>query len=384
MKKILIIIPYLGVGGTMSSLIAFLECINSDEIMVDVFARKRQGCLKDSLVNCNLLEENLFLSSKMLHGTCLEKFICSFFNGFNYVLGKFGLSLYPFLCKVGGKMLHTSNYDAVIGYQENLCSFLAYLPAKKRIGWVRSEYERYIKIINNRNETRFYKRIDVVVAVSEFARKSFLKIHPWHENVVTINNFMNVDAIRWKSKDKSKIVKEFQKGEFTIISVGRLAPVKQFEEIPFILYKIKEKVSIDIKWYIVGGSRGYKQLEQKMNTEISKYGLESSLILLPETDNPYAYISEGDVLVHTSKSETYSRVVAEAKVLGVPVVVNTYGAAYEFVKNNQDGFIVPNCEMAEILLKLINDREIVNGIKKQLASYNWSNDLLMQKTISIL
>lgn len=384
MKKILIIVPYFGVGGTISSLSAFLDNVNPKILNVDIFARKRKGEYLNKLRNCTILPENTFLSSDLYEANIIKKIFCRGLHVLNFVLGKVGLSLYPVTCKIGGNQLKTIDYDAVISYQESLSGFLSYIPAKKRIAWIRSEYERYLKVGKGKDETKFYKKIDIVVAVSDFAKASFLNVHPWHNNVITINNYMNIEDVRKHSKDRSQISNEFRKGDFTIVSVGRISPVKQFEKIPALLNDIRKRTCNDVRWYIVGGSRGYGDLMRQINADVEEYGLMDSFKVLPETSNPYAYMAEADLFVHTSVSETYSRVVAESKSVGTPVVVNNFDAAYEFVKDGVEGVIVPINKMGETIADIITNKDKYNNLKQNLSSYKWHNDKIMGQTIDIL
>lgn len=384
MKKILIIIPYFGVGGTTSSLSAFLDNVNPDILQVDIFARKRKGEYLKRLQNCNILPENVFLSSDLYDANMFKKIVCRGLHGLNYVISKVGMSLYPITSKIGGKQLHTHDYDAVISYQETLSGFLSYIPAKKRIAWIRSEYGRYLKIGGNKNESKYFRNIDTVVAVSDFAKESFLKVHPWHTNVITINNYMNVEDVRLRSLDKSQIVKEFKKGEFTIVSVGRISPVKQFEKIPAILHDVRQRTGKDVRWYIIGGARGFEKLEQQINADVERYDLRDSFMVLPETSNPFAYMAEADLFVHTSVSETYSRVVAESKSVGTPVVVNNFEAAYEFVKDGEEGVIVPIEKMPESISDIINNVDKYQFYKQNLTTYKWHNDKIMEQTLDLL
>lgn len=384
MKKILIIVPYFGVGGTISSLSAFLDNVNPEILHVDIFARKRKGEYLNKLRNCTILPENIFLSSDLYESNIIKKIFCRSLHVLNFVLERVGLSLYPVTCMIGGRKMKTTDYDAVISYQESLSGFLSYIPAKKRIAWIRSEYERYLKVGNGKDETKYFKKIDIVVAVSDFARSSFLKVHPWHTNVITINNYMNIEDVREQSKDKSQISKDFKKGDFTIVSVGRISPVKQFEKIPAILNDIRKRTCKDVRWYIVGGFRGYDDLMRQINADIDEYGLKDSFKVLPETFNPFAYMAEADLFVHTSVSETYSRVVAESKSVGTPVVVNNFEAAYEFVKDGIEGVIVPINKMAEAITDIITNEDKYYSFKHNLTSYKWHNDKIMEQTIEII
>lgn len=384
MKKILIIIPYFGVGGTTSSLNAFLDNVDPEILKVDIFARKRKGVFLERLHNCNILSENVFLSSDLYNANIIKKITCRGIHGLNYIISKIGMSLYPITCMIGGKQMHTKDYDAVISYQESLSDFISYIPAKKRIAWIRSEYERYLKVGGGKDESKSFQKIDTVVAVSNFAKRSFLKVHPWHPNVITINNYMNIEDVRERSKDKSQIDRDFKKGEFTIVSVGRISPVKQFEKIPKILFDVRKRTGKDVRWYIVGGARGFEKLEHTMNADVVKYGLQDSFKILPETSNPFAYMAEADLFVHTSVSETYSRVVAEAKSVGTPVVVNNFEAAYEFVKDKEEGLIVPVDNMAEAISDVISNEAMYQSFNQNLTTYKWHNDQIMEQTLSIL
>lgn len=384
MKRILIIIPYFGMGGTTSSLKAFLDNVDPTELKVDIFARKRQGAYLNIYRNCTILPENFFLSSQLYQGNIVKRAMCRSLHILQCGLSRVGLSILPFVCKIGGNQMHTKDYDAVISYQESMSGFLSYLPAKKRIAWIRSEYERYLKVGGGKNESKYFKRIDTVVTVSDFAKGSFRKVHPWHPNVITINNYMNIEDVRESSKDKTQISKEFMKGDFTIVSVGRISPVKQFEKIPAILHDVRMRTGKDVRWYIIGGARGFEKLEQKMNADVVKYGLQDSFKVLPETSNPFAYMAESDLFVHTSVSETYSRVVAEAKSVGTPVVVNNFEAAYEFVKDKEEGLIVPVDKMAEAISDIILDEAMYQSFKQNLTTYKWHNNKILEQTLNLI
>lgn len=384
MKKILIIIPYFGVGGTTSSLKAFLDNVDTSQLKVDIFARKRHGVYLGAYENCTILSENFFLSSQLYSGNVIKRTMCRSLHLFQCGLSRIGLSILPIVCKIGGNQMHTQEYDAVISYQESMSGFLSYIPAKKRIAWIRSEYERYLKVGGGKDESKFFKKIDTVVAVSDFAKLSFLKVHPWHPNVITINNYMNIEDVRERSKDKSQIDTQFEKGDFTIVSVGRISPVKQFEKIPSILHDVRKRTGKDVRWYIIGGARGFNELEQQINADVEKFELKDSFKILPETSNPFAYMAEADLFVHTSESETYSRVVAEAKSVGTPVVVNNFAAAYEFVKDGEEGLIVPIEEMPENISTLIADPKKMLYFMNNLLNYTWDNKKIMERTIKLL
>ena len=81
---------------------------------------------------------------------------------------------------------------------------------------------------------------------------------------------------------------------------------------------------------------------------------------------PHAEVLElmesADVLVHPSLSEGCALVVLEALASGLPVIVTPHSGSLEFVRDGQEGFVVPTCDsgaIADKLRVLMNDRGLL-------------------------
>ena len=222
--------------------------------------------------------------------------------------------------------------------------------------------------------------------MSDFCRSSLCEVLPeLSDKALTIYNCLSIDAIRHKAIDGASLDSKFtNKHCFKIVSVGRFDPVKQFEKIPDIIREIKEYRDKDFCWFIIGGQRGFASLEEEVLNKIEAYKQHNNLVLLPETNDIYNYISQSDLLVHTSKSETFSRVVNEAKALGVPVVINNYGCAHEFVRDKIDGYIVPIEEMASMIGGLIDDPSRLGEIKSSLKKMDYPNSAIVNSIMNII
>lgn len=370
-------------GGTILSLSSFLSIIDEKDLKVDIFCRDYNGGYSDCLTNCNILEENVWLSSRIRKGNFFQKVASWTLLVIRNMFKLINVDLYPLYCKIGGRELNTILYDAVCSYEEMLSRFVCYIPAKKRIAWVRCEYERYQKINNIYDEEYHYSKIDKVVCVSEFCKDSILRAIPsLKEKVVVINNVMNVADLKRKATEDITHDKDFNTDCFTILSAGRIDPVKQFELIPSIANEIRKKSDIPFKWYIIGSSPN-RHLYDIIKGEIRKYQLEQVVFLIGERKNLFPYMAKADIFVHTSKSETFSRVVNEAKCLEVPVVINNYGCAGEFVKNEVDGLIVPVNQMGRVLCCLVNNQEKLLKIKDYLKKNKYDNEGIYLKTLKL-
>jgi glycosyltransferase involved in cell wall biosynthesis len=79
-------------------------------------------------------------------------------------------------------------------------------------------------------------------------------------------------------------------------------------------------------------------------------------------DKVLELMENADVLVHPSLSEGCALVVLEALASGLPVIVTPHSGSLEFVRDGQEGFVVPTCDsgaIADKLRVLMNDRGLL-------------------------
>ena len=346
MKKILIVITSFEMGGTLASLNSLLSVLEGKELKVDIFAMLHKGDFYGRLPNCTILGENAWLSHEVFHRSALVKAFVKLKLFLRKLFEYVGIDLYALYNYIGGKQIHSDEYDAVIGYDETMARIVCRYPAKKRINWIHCDYRRYA---HGKDETKYYDRIDEVVCVSEFAKNVFLDIYPqYKDKVKAIHNVINVDLITQKAKE---IIDDerFVTDKYTIVSCGRLDPVKQFSKIPKIAAKIKEQYQLPFSWYIIGS--GTEAERKVIEAEINRNGMTEEVVMLGLKSNPYPYLAKADLYVCTSVSESFPMVVNEAKALCIPVVSNDFPSLKESLRDNIDGFICTLDEMANTIVK---------------------------------
>lgn len=361
MKKILFILPSFGVGGVTSSLSGLLSCVDTQTIQADVFALYDNGPSRSILSNCNFLSNNIWWSVSIKNLPFCKKVILLLFR----ILCGIFPSFKHYMKMKGADLIDISSYDAVISYSEELTSFVSDLPAKKKIAWVHCIYSRYKSIRNNIDEMPLFSLFDKIVCVSDTARDDFVNVFPTLSNMtLTIYNVINEKVLREKAAE-DVADRRFVTDCFTIVSVGRLDPVKQFSLIPNIAKSIQKKTYKKFRWYIIGGDRGLGEYD-KIQVEIMTNSLSDVVIMLGEKNNPYPYLSKAQLFVHTSASETFGLVISEAKALGVPPMINNFSCACETVTDEVDGFIVPNDKMADRIARFIDNPVMLNPIINRL------------------
>lgn len=338
-KKILIIVPSFDIGGTIVSLHSLLSLMDISRYEIDLFALSRKGVYLDKMPNCRVLPENIWLSFECYSGNVFRKIVNKCLRIIRAVVRRLGWSIEPILCRLANGKIRFKQYDTIVNFAESVANVVCHYPAQRRVAWVHCDYQRYLTLVK-RNERKVYERYDTVVCVSEFAKSKFCDCLPqMAAKIVAIHNVINADEIRSKAQEPIDDPK-FVTDSFTIVSAGRLDPVKQFHLIPKLAAEIKKQTDKKFIWYIIGGNRGFESYVDGIRKDIVDLGVLEEVVMLGEKNNVYPYMAKADLYVSTSLSESFPLVINEAKALGIPIVSNNFGSATESVVEGVDGYIV--------------------------------------------
>lgn len=379
MSSILFIVPSLKQGGSRRSLTTLIKFMPLPEGSVIQVMSLEWPQPNDAYYE--MLKQNLVLPS-WNYKVCI-KFI---------VLRKILNALHNYLRldpwgwiyqKEAAYLQHKYHYDTVVGFEESIATIFASKFPTKRIAWLHCDYNLHLEYNGYLDERLLYNKFDKIICVSYAARKSFQEHYPELEGkLITIYNTLDVEGIFSASK---LVVSDqfFQTDVFTLISVGRFLEVKQFHLIPMIISRmIQIKSDIKFHWYIIGG--GDLHYTQDIIKSVETQHLQKYLTILGEKDNPYYYIAKSNLLVSTSRSESWSYVINEAKVLYVPVVTLECPSSVEVV-DDRTGFITHLPDLPELLVKLIeDDNGIYSRMKRSVSSFQYDNNVIISKVYQLL
>lgn len=370
MKDILITSYDLQVGGVERSLISLLEHFDYNKYNVDLLLYNHSGEFFPYLTkDINLLSEDLQLSS-------LRKPISTVFKEKQYILGitrlvaklkssfqkrsiesvvqmqdmwRFAI---PFIKK------NSKKYEVAISFLWPH-DYVAYkVDANKKIAWIHTDYSKIETDIER--DLKVWNKFDHIISISEDVTQSFISKYPSLESkIILIENIISPQFIKEQSLEE---VDCFNSNMFNIVSVGRLAYAKGYDNAVKSMKKLCDKGLTDIKWYIVG----YGAEEQKLRALIAENDLEDSFILLGKKINPYPYIKACDLYAQPSRYEGKAVTVSEAKILGKPVLLTNYDTAPSQLQHGIDGYITD-----------LSIDGIVNGIEKL-----YNDDVLRQELAS--
>ena len=387
-KRILIVIPSYNHGGTNRSLRNLLKFIDFNRFEVNIYAMYPVGPYLSKFINYKIETGTLFLASNKSINILIKEFFSKKIGVYKFlkiILNKIKIKFllkndYKRLYKEEASKLSNLDYDIVISFQEgNATEFASYIEAKKKVAWVRCDYSRYLGIKKKSyNENYIYSKYDSIIAVSQYTAEVFKKQLPMQTSKV--KNIYNIIDSQGIKEDAEKIINDnrFFVAPYTILSIGRFDDVKQFEKIPFIAKKIKDR-GIPFCWYIIGDGKNKNKILDNCN----RCNVIDDVILLGSKDNPYPYLKSSNVLVCTSISEACPNVINEAKILHIPVVSTNFPSAHEFIEHGVDGFLSSIDLMHNDLIKLYEDKDLYNTIKYNIKDFNYDNSKIYRQIESL-
>ncbi len=335
-KKILLVIRIMSTGGIISSLKALMQTSFSRDNEVTILVLSKEGTEQypelskyvkhagrlshlwyTSMVKASLLTKILTLPIKIIkHAPLIGKEIDTLVEK-----------------RIAKRAERDIPHDVVIAFSEDTAhKIVQHFNTENKIVWIHCDYGNVIK----RNNENLLRKFSTIVCVSDFTRDSLIKRYPSLKSKVTsIYNVCSIESIKAKANEKIDDSR-FDTSEFTIISVGRVAAVKRFPQIPMIAKRLKDSGCI-FKWYIIGS--GVSEEMEKVKSAIENYGMQEEVIMLGAKANPYPYFKAADLLVSTSESEACPMIFNEAKIIGTPIVSTDFGSSYEFIKEGRDGII---------------------------------------------
>ena len=373
MKTLLFIVPSRANCGTNSSFSAIYNVLK-DQYKIDILTIKSSGkgiyeFLNNSFTS-NILEA-YYGDFKGLRGKTKMLSVC--LKIFKHIAYALHINSDDMISKsVAGSIERKKHYDFIIGFQEGLAMRVASnFSNPNKLTWVHCDYERAVP--PECNELQYYLKFKSIVCVSNFTRDKFVSRYPNLGNrTCCIYNLTDTDKVLQLSAEPIEDDR-FRNDCFTIISAGRMDPVKQFSQIPEIAKEIAD-YGCNFKWYILGGPENDEY--RKIQSEITKCNMGNIVKLLGNKTNPYPYFKASNLYVSTSFSEACPMVFNEARICGIPIVSSDFGSAVEFIRNKVDGLIGPLCELPHLIISIMTDEDYYKKYDKSNAAIlNLNNEI---------
>ena len=398
MKKILIVIHDLQIGGAQKGLVNFLNCLDRSgraaEYEIRLLALTASG---------PLLAEVPTWVKQIKPSRCLRWFSShlslALFRDYFCWRGLFGEAYWIIrkCMKISHKRMSKSQkmwecwkhfipddseeYDVAVSYLDGGTNYYVMdrVNAKKKILWVHSEYQKQGYVPEY--DRHYYEACDGVITISEQCRQCILRAFPQlHEKVHVLENITSYDFVLKQSREDFQT--EFPDTDvLKLLSVGRLHEQKGFDLAVEAAALLKKK-GVPFIWLVVGEGSERSKL-QKM---IDEYELHEQFLLIGARDNPYVYMKECTILVQPSRVEGKSIVLDEAKMLCKPIIATNYATVKDAIEHGETGWItdIHSQGIMEAIIRLWKDNGLCEYISSNLQKQEKGNETELYKYLETM
>ena len=358
MKHILFVNGHLNAGGVERSLVDVLKHMDYEKYAVDLLLledtgdyaselpsevhvlfrdiHRTYGSFVSSIRQCIAAHDWMCLRLRLLF--LLQKFFgaCALKRAATVLLGK-------------------HHYDCVIGFRPGICSDLAAYSVqadRKITWWHHGEFN-----VDRAAYGDMCSRMDTVAVVSQSCKDMLQgQLPELADKLVCIPNMLDAEVIGRKAANSP-----YAGDALHIVSVGRLAPEKHFENIIPAAKTLRE-TGINFTWHIVGEGPEHSKLEAL----IAENDLKDHVVLEGSKSNPYPYMKYADLFVHPSYVESQGLTVLEAMALGIPCVVTKSLGPCEFIEDGINGLLTEQSpeSLTEKVLAILNEEVVYQHIKE--------------------
>lgn len=343
-KRMLIVTKHFNIGGTEKMLLRILPVFLSLKYKIDIFLLYNSKMLLEN-------KDNLWLTSQCT--------ISSFFPHKD--------ERYKKIMKTKPDVVYRENinevYDIEIAFQESYATkIISQSPNKKsiKIAWIHSNFEEYHfsahAYKNNLEEIQTYQIFNKIIFCSYSAMRAFdCTLHNNFQYKQVIYSPISIDCCK-KYADQFNFCSDMP--YFLVLS--RLSPQKGLERLIEAARILKAK-NVNFKIIIVGSG----ELESKLQTMISSYGLNTQIQLHPFVINPFPYLKNCIAYISPSYTESFGIAVQEAMCMSIPIIACDTPGTREVLKEGEFGEIIYPSEksLADSMERCIYDTSYMQSLR---------------------
>lgn len=257
--------------------------------------------------------------------------------------------------KINEYIKQNEKFDLFIDYDGMAYKYAERINIDKKVIWQHTSLHKNPK----RTEKRL-KKYNKIVLLCDDMKSDYEKNFPsLKDKLFRIYNFLDFSRIKVMKDDDTELTTKEKEmlNEKYCISVARLDYPKDFDTL-FKAFEILKNGEIKEKLYIVGDGEQRKRLE----IQIKDKELENTVYLLGRKKNPYIWINNADIFVHSSKREGFPAVLLEGLLCEKMVISSDcMTGPKEILENGKDGelFEVGNyLKLSKLLEKYIKNPEL--------------------------
>jgi len=343
-KKILFLLHEDSKSGAPSALLSFLNYLKKyhhKDFIIDVFVLSSKNGIEDELRS---VSRNFFIKRKKKN-----------------IIGKIARLFNPSL-----KLIHILyKYDLVYGNTVLTLKHLAKLkqknPSLKTILHVHESAFMCSILLNKEQATHQFKHIDQIITVSKAALHNLVHNYQVPKNVISIvyPTIQNIKLPLTNKESKNKNV-------INIVTIAHPNLTKGTDLIPQIASILKSRPnSLNFKFFVVGVLNENEYLKS-LKADIQKLKLDNYIELIPHTNTPEKFLEIADIILISSREDSFSLVGIEAVYNNKPIIAFNNAIGLQDILDKDCIFFAEYLNLYDVVVQIeliINNPSL--AIKKQ-------------------
>lgn len=212
-----------------------------------------------------------------------------------------------------------------------------------------------------------YKNIDMIICITKALEEQIKKFIPKKIRPKTKLLYLGANEIKILSEKEIKLFKDELKvkDSFMIGLIGRINEFKG-QHLLIEAMKILREKNLNIRSFIIGHAMSEEYL-LKLKQKVKDYDLEEQISFVGFTKEPYKFMQACDIVLMTSKNETFGLVTIEAMKARTAVIGTNSGGVLEIIDDEKTGLFFENENYEDLALKiekLYNNSELKQKLAK--------------------
>jgi len=170
-----------------------------------------------------------------------------------------------------------------------------------------------------------------VTAVSHSLQEETIQVLQTKKPIQVIYNFYRAKTPR-KSRAEVRRALRVREGDFLLIHLSNLRPVKRAQDILRVLAEVKDQENI--KLLVLAG-----EPFDPFRPLVKKLGIEKRVVVKTNVLDIENYLNAADAGIYASERESFGMGVLETMSFGKPVVATRVGGVTEIVRDGETGFL---------------------------------------------
>lgn len=224
------------------------------------------------------------------------------------------------------------------------------------------------------------KRIDKIIAVSEYDRQAATGAGIAPNKLITIHNGIDFAAMNFRPRDETRNflrqrIRAATDQFFNFSTNQLIVTIANFYTTKGLNVLIRAMTRVDAKLIIIGDGL----LRSNLENLIRELRLDDKIFLTGYLGNAGQYLKAFDLFVLPSRKEGLPYTLLEVAAAGVPIVATSVGGVPEIIQDGVNGYLA-RAHDVKALADAIN-RGLVNPLPPRISGFNL--EAMLQKTKTV-